>query len=243
MPGQSLIDQRPAWVRSGLMEDTKALIIGSSGGIGRALFAECALRYGPGNVAGLSRSNDGLEVRDEASIAATLDMLPDRYDLVVVATGALAIDGTGPEKSLRQLSAKSMRDQFEVNTIGPALILKHAVNLLRRDRRAVVAVLSARVGSIGDNRLGGWYSYRAAKAALNQIVHSAAIEIARSHRQAICVVLHPGTVATPLTSDFVDSDNATPPDRAARNLLDVIEGLTQDQSGGFLDYAGQPVGW
>ncbi len=225
------------------MTDFRALIIGSSGGIGQALFFECAVRYGPGHVFGLSRSKDSLDVRSEASIAAAIAKLDGFFDLIVTATGALQIDGNGPEKSLRQVTEKSLRDQFEVNAIGPALLLKHTHHLLPRDRRSVFAVLSARVGSIGDNRLGGWYGYRASKAAVNQIVRTASIEIARSHPQAICVALHPGTVATPFTADYVDPEKATPPNLAARKLLSVIETLTADQTGSFLDYAGLSIDW
>ncbi len=225
------------------MAEHKALIIGASGGIGRALAAECARRAGKSNVAELSRRADGLDIRSETSIAAALENLEGPFDLIFVATGALQIDGQRPEKALKQITASSLRDQFEVNAMGPALLLKHAANLLPRDRRAVFAVLSARVGSIGDNRKGGWYGYRASKAALNQIIHTAAIEIGRTHTQSVVVALHPGTVATPFTADFVDAADATPPEKAARNLLDVIDGLTPDDTGGFFDYAAKPIPW
>jgi len=130
-----------------------------------------------------------------------------------------------------------------VNAIGPALVLGHMARLLPRDRRAVVAVLSARVGSIGDNRIGGWHSYRASKAALNQIVRGAAIEIGRTHRQAVCVALHPGTVATSFTAGYAGRHPTVAPDEAATNLLAVLDGLTPAQSGGFYDYAGVVVPW
>lgn len=222
------------------MTDRNALVIGASGGIGKAVAG--ALQP-VANVTRLSRRDDGLDVRSQASVDAALDALPGPYDLIFVATGALVVDGQRPEKALKEVSETSLRDQWEVNALGPALILRHAPRLLPRDRRAVVAVLSARVGSIGDNGLGGWYGYRAAKAAVNQIVHTAAIEIARTHKQAICVALHPGTVATPFTRDFVSPDRATPPETAAANLLSVIGGLTPAQSGGFYDYAGNEVPW
>ncbi len=244
MGHHAAFDQTAARLTSDPMTNAReALIIGSSGGIGQAVFAECALRHGPGQVVGLSRSNDRLDIRSEESVQAVLDSLKGMFALVFVATGALRIGGQWPEKSLRQITAAGLRDQFEVNAMGPALLLKHGVRLLPRDRRAVFAVLSARVGSIGDNRLGGWYGYRAAKAAVNQIVHSAAIEIARTHRDAIVVALHPGTVATAFTSDFVDPADATPPDEAARNLLDVIDGLTPAETGLFFDYAGKAIPW
>ncbi|WP_102108224.1 SDR family NAD(P)-dependent oxidoreductase [Oceaniglobus roseus] len=218
----------------------RALVIGASGGIGAAIATE--LRDRGHDVTALSRSGDGLDVTDEASVAQHLGRLDGPFDLVFVATGALVVDGHQPEKSLKALSAEGLCGQFAVNAIGPALVLKHALRLIPRNRRAVFAALSARVGSIGDNGLGGWYSYRASKAALNQLIHGAAIEIGRTHRQAIAVCLHPGTVATDFTAGYPDHDKVTPA-AAAKNLLDVIDGLTPDQSGGFYDYAGKEIPW
>jgi NAD(P)-dependent dehydrogenase (short-subunit alcohol dehydrogenase family) len=242
-PAKAAFDPPAPQNTSALMSYRNALVIGSSGGIGSALFAELQARIGPDRVKGLSRSGDGLDIRSEHSVESVLNSVQAEFDLVFVATGALQVDGRQPEKALKQVTGKSLRDQFEVNALGPALLLKHAARLLPRDRRAVFAVMSARVGSIGDNRLGGWYGYRAAKAAVNQIVHSAAIEIARSHKQAIVAAMHPGTVATPFTRDFVAPDKATPPADAAKNLLDVLDGLTPDQTGGFFDYAGREIPW
>jgi len=219
----------------------RALIIGASGGIGQALCAELVAQGVA--VTPLSRSGDGLDIRSEASIKAGLAPLTGPFDLIFIATGALQIDGAKPEKSLRHLTEAALQDQFAVNATGPALILKHAQHLLPRDRRCIIAALSARVGSIGDNRLGGWYSYRAAKAALNQIIHGAAIEIARTHKEAICVALHPGTVATSFTRNFVNPDRATPADETAKSLLKVLESLTPLETGNFYDYAGNPIPW
>lgn len=218
----------------------RALVIGATGGIGKAL---CAALSGAGaEVTGLSRS-DGLDLTDEASIAAALAGLRAPFDTVLVATGALEIGGAVPEKSLRSLDAGALAAQFALNATGPALVLKHALRLLPRDRPARFAALSARVGSIGDNRLGGWYSYRAAKAALNQLVHTAAIEIARTHPLAVVVCLHPGTVATGFTEKYVGRHPAVAPDAAAARLLGVLEGLTPADSGGFFDWAGKTVPW
>lgn len=217
------------------------LIIGASGGIGGALCRH--LETQGVKVTALSRSDDGLDVTDEASVVAHLGALDGPFDLVLVATGALEIDGAAPEKTLRSVTAQAMMDQFAVNCIGPALVLKHAVPLIARDRRAVLAVLSARVGSIGDNRLGGWYSYRTAKAAVNQMVHSAAIELGRTHKQAICVALHPGTVKTPFTEKYLGRHPAVEADQAAASLLAVLEGLTPAESGGFFDWQGKVVPW
>ena len=218
-----------------------ALLIGASGGIGRALSTALGARGVA--VTAVSRSGQGLDVTDEASVAAALDPLEGPFDLIFVATGALGIDGSKPEKSLREVTPKAMLDQFMLNCIGPSLILKHASRLLPRDRRAIFAALSARVGSIGDNRLGGWYAYRTAKAALNQMIHSGAIELSRTHGQSICVALHPGTVATPFTEKYLGRHPAVAPAEAARNLLRVLDGLTPAQTGQFLDWQGEVVPW
>ncbi len=219
----------------------RVLVIGSSGGIGGALAA--ALRGQGAEVTPLSRRENGLDVTDEASVEAALSAIKGHFDLILVATGALEIAENGPEKTIRALSAKAMLDQFALNAVGPALVLKHSLHLLPRNGRAVFAALSARVGSIGDNRLGGWYSYRAAKAALNQIIRTASIELARSHPELICVALHPGTVATDFTAKYLGRHPAVSPQVAAENLLSVIERLNPAQTGGFFDWAGKPVAW
>ncbi len=219
----------------------RILIIGASGGIGSAL-AE-AYRAQGAEVVGLSRSADGLDVTDEASVEAHFSDLEGRFDTVVVATGALEIDGAEPEKTIKAVSASAMMDQFALNAVGPALVLRHSGKLLRKDVRSVFAVLSARVGSIGDNKIGGWVSYRAAKAAVNQIVRTAAIELARTHPGAICVALHPGTVATPFTEKYLGRHPSVSPEQAAGNLLTVMDALTTADTGNFLDWAGKPVPW
>ena len=218
-----------------------ALIIGVSGGIGGALSAALAARGVA--VTGLSRSGDGLDVTDEGAVRDTLATLDGPFDLIFVATGGLEINGQRPEKSLKELTAQNMRDQFAVNCIGPSLVLKHAPHLLPRDRRCVFAALSARVGSIGDNGFGGWYAYRAAKAALNQMIHTGAIELARSHKHSICVALHPGTVDTSLTEKYAGNHPTVSPQQAATNLLGVLDGLTPDNTGLFYDWAGKRVPW
>ncbi|AMY67973.1 SDR family NAD(P)-dependent oxidoreductase [Frigidibacter mobilis] len=212
----------------------RSLVIGASGGIGAALAKSLATR---GEVVSLSRSLNGFEITDEASVAEHLGAQSGTFDLIFTATGAL---GT-PEKALRSLTAGELLSQMALNALGPALALKHALRLMPRDRRCVFAALSARVGSIGDNALGGWHSYRASKAALNQLLHGAAIEIARSHPQAIVAALHPGTVATPFTEGYGHDKRS--PARAAADLLAVLDGLTPAQSGGFFDYSGARVPW
>ncbi len=218
----------------------RALVIGASGGIGHALVDELGRRGH--RVTGLSRRADGLDITREDSIRDVLGRLQGQFDTVIVATGALFIGGHGPEKTIRALDPAALAAQFALNATGPALVLKHVVRCLPRDRRTVFAALGARVGSIGDNRLGGWYSYRAAKAALNQLVHTAAIELTRSHPRSVCVTLHPGTVATGLTQDF-RHHASVPATRAAGNLVDVIDGLTPADTGLCFDWAGTRMEW
>jgi NAD(P)-dependent dehydrogenase (short-subunit alcohol dehydrogenase family) len=218
-----------------------ALIIGDTGGIGGAVSQALADRGTA--VTGLSRSSDGLDVTDEASIAAALGALTGPFDLVFVATGRLDGAGRRPEKAVSEVTGEALVDQFRVNAAGPMLILKHALPLLPKHAPCVVAVLSARVGSIGDNRIGGWHSYRAAKAALNQLVHGAAIELARTHRQACAVCLHPGTVETPFTAAYAGRHRTVPAAEAAARLLSVIDTLTPEQSGRFYDYSGAEIPW
>jgi NAD(P)-dependent dehydrogenase (short-subunit alcohol dehydrogenase family) len=219
----------------------RTLIIGVSGGIGAALM-QAAATAGD-EVVGLSRHDHGLDVTDEASIERHLGALNGPFDRIIVATGALEIAGAGPEKSLRSLDPAVLAAQFALNATGPALVLKHALRLMPRDRPARFGVLSARVGSIGDNRLGGWYSYRAAKAALNQLIHSAAIEIARTHPQAVVACLHPGTVATQFTQNYDTKYDKSTPNAAATALMAVLDGLSPDQSGGFYDATGTEIVW
>ncbi|WP_420858518.1 SDR family NAD(P)-dependent oxidoreductase [Marivivens marinus] len=219
----------------------RALVIGSSGGIGAAL---CHHLRGQGaEVLGLSRSEHGLDLLDPPSIDAAMGTLSGVFDTVFVATGALATTGGTPEKSLSAIDAEQMAQVFAVNAIGPALLLKALPRLLPKDRTCRVGVLSARVGSIGDNRIGGWHSYRASKAALNQIVRGASIELRRTQRQSICVALHPGTVETPFTARYAGRHKTVPADTAAANLVAVLDALSPDQTGGFFDYAGAQVDW
>ena len=225
----------------------RAVVIGVSGGIGAALAA--ALEARGAEVIGLSRARDGFDLTDPASIARVAARTRDRLgpegtaEMILVATGALEIAGRGPEKTIAAVEAEAMAAQFAVNAIGPALVLRHFAPLLPRDGRGVLGILSARVGSIGDNRLGGWISYRAAKAALNQILRTAAIEIARSRPGALVVALHPGTVESALTAKYLGRHAAVTPEAAARNLLGVLDGLKATDSGGFFDWRGDRVPW
>jgi NAD(P)-dependent dehydrogenase (short-subunit alcohol dehydrogenase family) len=230
-----------------------AVVVGSSGGIGAALCR--GLADGGAQVHALSRNGSTpdprvthgrIDIEDEASIAhaASLIFDPEPLDLVIVASGLLHSAAVAPEKSYRQLSAASLERYFAVNATGPALVAKHFLPLLRKDRPAVFAALSARVGSIGDNRLGGWHGYRASKAALNMIIKNLAIEIARTRPETICVALHPGTVATSLSEPF---QRAVPADRlfsakvSANHLLGVVTRLSPSQSGQILAWDGAVI--
>ena len=235
------------------MVDAIAVEIGARGGIGGALVEELAASGCYARVYALSRDphvDDGLitggfiDVADEASIRRAAERIDRPLDLVVIATGILHEHGRMPEKGMRELDSGALARLLELNTIGPALVLKHFVPLLAKHRRAVIAALSARVGSISDNRTGGWYSYRASKAALNMIVKSAAIEIARSRPLAICVAVHPGTVDTSLSRPFqsrVPPDQLFAPQQAARQLLNVLAGLTPTSSGKIFARDGSEV--
>ena len=224
-----------------------AVVVGGSGGVGAALVA--ALRDCPAydEVLALGRrGSPALDLLDEASIAAAAAAVRARGvpTLVFDATGFLHGGGMEPEKSWRELDPAHLAHAFAINAIGPALLMKHFLPLLPRERRAVFATLSARVGSIGDNRLGGWYAYRASKAALNQLVRTAAVELRRGRPQAICVALHPGTVDTGLSAPFAKSGlQVQAPAEAAARLLAVIERLGPGDSGEFFDHRGEPVPW
>jgi len=228
-----------------------ALVIGNSGGIGKAIFNH--LRDAGYAVKGLSRSVDGLDLRDESSIIQHLSALknsssnqdPPSFDRIIIATGALNSPGQTPEKSLRSLSSDAMIEQFKVNTIGPALLLKNIISLqmVPKLTPSHIAVLSARVGSIGDNRLGGWYSYRASKAAVNQVVHTAAIELARTHSQACLCLLHPGTVATEFTKKYQSRHSTITPEQCAESLMKILDNLDSENSGQFYDWKGNQVPW
>ncbi|QYZ70226.1 SDR family NAD(P)-dependent oxidoreductase [Neotabrizicola shimadae] len=215
----------------------RALVIGASGGIGGALAVRLA---GQGaEVVALSRRADGLDLTDGAAVERVLGAVAGPFDQIWVASGVLE----APEKALKAMTPEGLMRAFSVNAMGPALVMRHMARLMPRDRPARFAALSARVGSIGDNRLGGWYAYRAAKAALNQLVHTAAIEMARTHPQAVVVALHPGTVETGLAPAQRAGHPAVGPEVAAANLLAVLERLGPDQSGGFFDWKGETVPW
>lgn len=238
--------------------DLQAAVIGASGGIGGALVKVLETCPSVSRVHRLSRSSprDGasngtwlrLDLENEDSVAdaaASIRESAGSLDLVIVASGILHDgDHLQPEKSLRALTGMAMETAFRVNTIGPALVAKHFMPLLAKNRKAVFAALSARVGSIEDNRLGGWYSYRASKAALNMVIRTISIELARRHDQALCVALHPGTVDSKLSKPFqggVPEGKLFTPGQSARALLSVLDRLTPADSGGLYAWDGSRV--
>ena len=224
-----------------------AVVFGAGGGIGGALVKAIQTAEMFKHVVTFSRSTSpAIDLQDEGSIERAAAFADDLGDLrlVIDATGFLHDDRQAPEKSWRQLEAGYLARAFALNAIGPALIMKHVLPRLPRSGKSVFATLSARVGSIGDNRLGGWYSYRASKAALNQLVRTAAIELARRSPSAVCVALHPGTVATALSAPFAATGlEVHCPSAAARHVLAVVDQLTSDANGGFYDWRGQSVPW
>ena len=227
-----------------------AVVLGGTGGIGAAL-ADGLRQQGHTVLAIGRRTAPALDYADDSTVAAVAQFVSaelERTGLplrrLVVATGILHEGAVQPERSWTHLDAAALQRLFLVNTIGPALVMRHCLPLLPRKGRSVAAFISARVGSIGDNRLGGWYGYRASKAALNQLVHTAAIELARRCPQALCVALHPGTVDTALSQPFAKTGlEVRPPTVAAQELLQVMDTLPEGSNGGFFDHQGLAVPW
>ncbi|HQT75483.1 MAG: hypothetical protein B7Z80_01355 [Rhodospirillales bacterium 20-64-7] len=233
-----------------------AVVVGASGGIGRALAEALAGDSAYNVVVALSRRRPAgwnrlwisVDTLDETSLVNAAAALRSEGDLtrIIVATGRLHGPGTLPEKSMRALSSDAMMAMFAVNAVGPALVAKHLLPLTPRDRPSLFAALSARVGSIGDNHLGGWYGYRASKAALNMLIHTLAIEHRRSRPLGCCVALHPGTVDTALSAPFqagVPAGKLFSPAQSAAALLRIMDGLGAEANGGFFAWDGTTIPW
>ncbi|WP_298016520.1 SDR family NAD(P)-dependent oxidoreductase [uncultured Parasphingopyxis sp.] len=226
---------------------SSAIVIGASGGIGGAVADTLDDEDQFDHVIRLSRSGSGeahIDIEDEASIAAAAARIDGEPSLVFVATGLLHDGERQPEKSIAELDPRWLARNFAVNTIGPALVAKHFLPLMPRSERCVFAALSARVGSISDDRIGGWYGYRASKAALNMMIRNLAIEQKRKNDRSIIVALHPGTVDTPLSEPFqrnVPAKQLFDRERAALQLLDVIDGLKPADSGRIFAWDGEEI--
>lgn len=234
-------------------------IFGSTGAIGQAITDELANRYPNAHIHAISRSDPSgnltkdnishhqIDLQNEEALKQLAKQITNEHklDYVFVATGTLHNDGVQPEKSLRQLSVRNFEQLFAVNTILPAIIAKHFVPKLSKESKSVFAVLSARVGSISDNRLGGWYAYRASKSALNMIIKTASIETKRNNPNAILVGLHPGTVDSELSKPFqknVPEGKLFTAEFSAKSLIAVTDKLTSEDSGKCFDWAGVEVG-
>jgi len=237
-------------------ERLNVAVIGG-GGIGAAIVDQLEREERVATVHSLTRSagysmqgkvwHCPIEITQEVTIrnAAERVAAAQPVDLVIVATGILHRgERIQPEKSMREINADAMLEVLAVNAVGPALVAKYFLPQMRCDGKSVFAAISARVGSIGDNRLGGWASYRASKAALNMLIKTLAIEQARSHPESIVAALHPGTVATPLSEPFqsrVPKGKLFKAPAAAQHLLRVIDGLAKTDTGGFFAWDGKPI--
>lgn len=248
--------QKDEMMFESLGQNLRVVIVGASGGIGAALVDRLVSSSQVARVHSLSRqgkshpspkvSNLTFDFTNEASVEAAAQALAEvgPLDVVIVATGLLQGDGIAPEKNLRALSIKGFEQSFLINTVGPAMTARYFLPLMRRDGKAVFAALSARVGSISDNRMGGWYAYRSSKAALNMVIKTLSIEMGRRFKELVIVGLHPGTVDTNLSKPFqgnVPEGKLFTPEFSAEKLLDVIDQVTPHDSGNLLDWQGQTV--
>ena len=238
-------------------DNLNVAVIGASGGIGSAVLDHLVSNPNVQRILATSRREPervpaktvwtSLDLRDEETIAAAARMAfnEDGLHLVMIATGLLHNrDSLWPEKSWRTINADSLRQAYEINTVGPTLVAKHFAPLLARDRKSVLTALTARVGSIGDNRAGGWHAYRASKAALNMCIKNVAIELQRRNPQSICVGLHPGTVDTPLSMPFqknVPAKQLFTPGQSATYMLEVLDCLFPHHSGRVIAWDGEEI--
>tara|TARA_Y100000816_G_C25857295_1_gene447708 strand:- start:33 stop:716 length:684 start_codon:yes stop_codon:yes gene_type:complete len=219
----------------------RALVFGASGGIGQAFSRFLESKLGSENVVKISRSFDGFEISDEEKILKFSESIEGSFNLIINATGVLQTTEEGPEKTINVVKQKSMIDMMTINAIGPALLLKNFSKKLDKTKFSVFVNLSARVGSITDNRLGGWISYRSSKAALNQIIKTSSIEINRRNKNAICVGLHPGTVKTRFTEKFQNTTETISPDESVEMMMKVVENLSVDDNGYCFAYDGKVI--
>ena len=239
-----------------LTQKFKAVVVGASGGIGREIVRQLAQNENAEKIYALSRN--GMEfgtnnvqslkadITDEKSLEKAAAEIAEEgaVEVVFVATGILHGDDIFPEKALKDINMTQMENVFKVNTFGPALVAKHFCGLLNRQTPNVFAAISARVGSISDNHFGGWYSYRASKAALNMLLRSISIEVARRNKNAVILGLHPGTVDTGLSEPFqanVPEGKLFSPEYSVRSMLEVVDKAQGADTGKVFDYAGKEV--
>jgi len=221
---------------------TRALVIGANGCIGAAIVKELSNRY---DVATLSQrdtdyTQTGLQAKyDELKVG-------DSFSLIICCLGVLHNDLLAPEKRLSQLNEDKLAEYFRINAILPALCLRFMHKLLDKQNASKFVFLSAMVGSIGDNKLGGWYGYRSSKAALNMMIKTASVEIARSNKQACLAAIHPGTTQGPLSKPFaggVSKDKYYTPEQSAKRIINLAESLNSEQTGSFFNWDGSILPW
>ena len=225
-----------------------AAVVGAGGGIGQAFVAALRNDTRFARVHAFSRAGGAnaaiMDPTDDASITAGVDGLEPPIHRLIITTGMLHDAVQSPEKSWRALDSAALARSFAINSIAPLMVIKAFLPLIPKDERAEIAVLSARVGSISDNRTGGWHGYRASKAALNQLIKTISIELARSHPHLVCVALHPGTVDTGMSAPFkrgVAADKLFTPAYSVERMLAVLDGLTPEQTGGVFAWDGAAI--
>ncbi|MFT6496800.1 MAG: SDR family NAD(P)-dependent oxidoreductase [Alphaproteobacteria bacterium] len=241
---------------SNFNNDLNIAVIGSSGGIGNALVSAMESTVNVKNIIHIARSNSKtstkqnclhIDLLDEETIINCSNKISEIYkdlDIIINASGFLHDNDHKPEKSYKMIDAAYLEKSFRVNTFGPFLLAKHFIPLLRKDRKSIFSCISARVGSIEDNQLGGWHSYRASKAALNMLLKNLSIELKYTNKHAICVGLHPGTVDTNLSKPFPKSRshyNVFTPNESSQHLISVINKLEPKDSGNTYDWAGKRI--
>lgn len=246
----------PPQILPSMGENLRAIIVGASGGIGAGFIDHLAASDQVNQIYALSRqgvahgspkiANLTFDFTDEDSLIAAAEALRelDPFDLIIVATGLLHGEGIEPEKSMRAMSHEGFAKSFMANTIGPAMSAKYLLPLLRRDRKTVFAALSARVGSISDNQMGGWYAYRASKAALNMVLKTLSVEYGRRFKQTVIIGLHPGTVDTGLSKPFqanVAKGKLFTAEFSTEKMIAVIEQVTPEDTGNLFDWAGKQI--
>jgi NAD(P)-dependent dehydrogenase (short-subunit alcohol dehydrogenase family) len=224
-----------------------AVVIGNSGSIGSAIEKELS-DQGFKNIIGFNRSSSPrLDLLNEETIAQSAQFIKDQntpVSLVFDATGLLHDDNNMPEKTYKNIDQIFMRKNFEINVMGPALIMKYFLPLLDKEEKSIFASISAKVGSISDNRYGGWYSYRASKAALNQMIKTASIEMKMKNQNAICLAIHPGTVESKLSKPFQKNDlTIQSPQESASNIFKILTLSTSKDTGSFYNWDGKIIDW
>jgi NAD(P)-dependent dehydrogenase (short-subunit alcohol dehydrogenase family) len=224
-----------------------AVVIGNSGSIGSAIEKELS-DQGFKNIIGFNRSSSPrLDLLNEETIAQSAQFIKDQntpVSLVFDATGLLHDDNNMPEKTYKNIDQIFMRKNFEINVMGPALIMKYFLPLLDKEEKSIFASISAKVGSISDNRYGGWYSYRASKAALNQMIKTASIEMKMKNQKAICLAIHPGTVESKLSKPFQKNDlTIQSPQESASNIFKILTSSTSKDTGSFYNWDGKIIDW